>query len=51
MSLHVGPSRVRDVEEILKIQHLCCQAEAATYRDYAIPYSRFAARSARCSAT
>ena len=33
----IEPARVRDAEQILKLQFLCYQTESALYDDYAIP--------------
>lgn len=37
MEVAIGPALVREAEEILKLQYLCYQAEAALYDDYALP--------------
>ena len=33
----IEPARIRDAEQILKLQYLCYQTEAELYDDYAIP--------------
>lgn len=33
----IGPARVDEAEQILKLQYLCYQSEAAIYDDYSIP--------------
>lgn len=37
MDAAIGPARVREAEQILKLQYLCFQDEAARYADYRLP--------------
>ncbi len=37
MDVAIGPARVREAEQILKLQYLCYQSEAALHDDYTLP--------------
>ncbi len=37
MDVPIQPARIRDAEQILKLQYLCYQPEAARYEDWSLP--------------